>query len=743
MSIKKATIPSIQEELDSTSNITSDPIEGIDNEKVVQKEPQDESYVDIVNKLAITTDDPEMVVFTFRSLLVGIILSSISAAVCQLMLFKPIGIPLTTTFMLMVAYVICKAMERYLPTGGWLNPCPFNLKEHTCIYVMVSSANTSAYGTLVLAVQQLYYEHPPGAFGSILMLLATQLVGYGIAGQLRKTLVYPTKMIWPTSLPTISLLRTLNTGSEDAQWRTRFFFITFVVIFVYELIPQYIFPLIGGISIACFANGQSVWIQRLFGGLAVNEGLGILQISFDWNYLSFLSPLVYPLYVQMNVYAGIFILYILAPLLYYYDVWNARSFPFLSNSLFAFNETTHESKIYPQHEVLNYDNSLNYTKLEEVGPPHFSTVGVVAYVFINFAVTASVTHVILYHGRLIWDTMVSTKNKLVETTDIHMRLMANYKEVPNWWYHLLFLVGIALNIGVSILNGSHLPWWGVIVAIFVSLALSLPLNMIEAVTGRGFGLNVFAEMVGGFLFPGQPVANMYFKTLGYNTLAQAGKLANDLKVGHYMKIPPRLVFFNQMLGTVIGCFFNYLINIIIVTNQREVLLDPQTRSNTWNGSSFQTMNSAAISWGAIGPIAMFGPSSKYSIVLWAFLIGFFLPLPCYFLHRIYPNVGFDLVNIPMVLIGLTLVPGAASSYVLVSVFLTVFSQWYIKRYRRDWFVKYNYLLSTALDSGTSLMVFFVAFVLMGGGDGNPHPFPTWFGNRSDIKYKDYCCKDCL
>lgn len=112
------------------------------------------------------------------------------------MMFKPVGIPLTTTFMLMIAYIVCKAMERYLPTGGWLNPAPFNAKEHTCIYVMVSSANSAAYGTMVLGVQQLYYENPPGAFGSIMMLLATQLVGYGIAGQLRKTLVYPAKMIW-------------------------------------------------------------------------------------------------------------------------------------------------------------------------------------------------------------------------------------------------------------------------------------------------------------------------------------------------------------------------------------------------------------------------------------------------------------------------------------------------------------------------------------------------------------------
>jgi uncharacterized oligopeptide transporter (OPT) family protein len=56
------------------------------------------------------------------------------------------------------------------------------------------------------------------------------------------------------------------------------------------------------------------------------------------------------------------------------------------------------------------------------------------------------------------------------------------------------------------------------------------------------------------------VANMYFKTLGYNTLSQAGLMASDLKIGHYLKVPPRAIFLNQMLGTLVGCIFNYIVN---------------------------------------------------------------------------------------------------------------------------------------------------------------------------------------
>jgi OPT family small oligopeptide transporter len=502
------------------------------------------------------------------------------------MVFKPVGLPLTNTFMLMIAYVFCTAWAKYLPSGGWLNPGPFNVKEHACIYVIVSAANTSAYATFILSAQNLYYNNTPSVAGSIFLLFATQTIGFGIAGQLRSFLVYPANMIWPTSLPTVSLLRTLNSNKDDARWRTRFFFIVFGCVFLYEFIPQYMMPILGGISIICLARNDSEWVQRLFGGLAVNEGLGIFQLSFDWNYLSNLNPLVLPLWVQLNVYAGIIILWIMAPLLYYYNVWDAQSFPFLSNSIFQlFPNGT--SALYPQHEVLNDDNSLNQTALEEVGRPHFSTVFAVQYIFINFAVTASIAHIALFHGKDIWRSFKSAAMKLkrgnknerdVGKMDVHMRMMQAYREVPAWWYYTIYFGGIALNIGIEYANNSQLPWWGVITAIIMSTVLSLPLNMITALTGSGFGLNVFAEMICGFILPGYPgkrsgidlgfiilitfklVANMYFKTLGYNTLSQAGAMASDLKIGHYLKVPPRAIFLSQMLGTTVGCIFNYIVN---------------------------------------------------------------------------------------------------------------------------------------------------------------------------------------
>ena len=72
--------------------------------------------------------------------------------------------------------------------------------------------------------------------------------------------------------------------------------------FVYEIFPAYVFPLLNGINIICLATQHAPSkaidvITNLFGGSNGNEGLGFLSISLDWQYIgsSFMS---YPLIQQ-------------------------------------------------------------------------------------------------------------------------------------------------------------------------------------------------------------------------------------------------------------------------------------------------------------------------------------------------------------------------------------------------------------------------------------------------------------
>jgi hypothetical protein len=114
-----------------------------------------------------------------------------------------------------------------------------------------------------------------------------------------------------------------------------------------------------------------------------------------------------------------------------------------------------------------------------------------------------------------------------------------------------------------------------------------------ALTGLiGFGVPItgLVQLIGGYLHPGKPVANMYFVLFGANAQSQALFLVENLKLGQYGKLSPRCTFTVQIMGTVFGAIINYILMSSITTNQREILLSIQG-TNIWSGQVIQSFNS--------------------------------------------------------------------------------------------------------------------------------------------------------
>ena len=170
--------------------------------------------------------------------------------------------------------------------GRWFNSHCFNSKEHLEVVIMASSASGAAYATEVLATQKLFYGIVPNAVVAILLLLSSQLLGYGMAGVLRKSLVYPTKMLWPSILPLNSPIETLHRDKSEMKKKFHFFWLIFTITAVWELFPQYIMPVLTGVSVFCLANRHSLVFTNVIGGASGNEGLGLLSLSFDWQYIT-------------------------------------------------------------------------------------------------------------------------------------------------------------------------------------------------------------------------------------------------------------------------------------------------------------------------------------------------------------------------------------------------------------------------------------------------------------------------
>ncbi|XVF03611.1 hypothetical protein REPUB_Repub05bG0008100 [Reevesia pubescens] len=151
----------------------------------------------------------------------------------------------------------------------------------------------------------------------------------------------------------------------------------------------------------------------------------------------------------------------------------------------------------------------------------------------------------------------------------------NYEEVPDWWFYVVLILTLVLSLFACEGFGKQLqlPWWGLLLACGIALLFTLPVGIIQATTNRQPGLNVITELIIGYLYPGKPLANVCFKTYGYISMVQALSLTQDLKLGHYMKVPPKSMFIVQMVqgtcyqlklcttfaGELLGIFFNWYV----------------------------------------------------------------------------------------------------------------------------------------------------------------------------------------
>ena len=117
----------------------------------------------------------------------------------------------------------------------------------------------------------------------------------------------------------------------------------------------------------------------------------------------------------------------------------------------------------------------------------------------------------------------------------------------------MFFVMLALSFVTVLHWPTHLTWWGLIIAFIISLVWMVPLGMVQATTNIQIGLNVFTEFIVGYMLPGRPLAMMSFKTYGYIAMYQGLTYSQDLKIGHYLKVPPRPLFWAQLIASLWGC----------------------------------------------------------------------------------------------------------------------------------------------------------------------------------------------
>jgi len=373
----------------------------------------------------------------------------------------------------------------------WLAQGRWNEKEHSCVYISSNVSFGFAFATDVIVEQVKFYNQEVSITYQLLLILSTQILGYTFAGLARRFLVRPGGMIWPSTLMSAAMFTTLHkeentiaNGWKITRWK--FFFVVWLSAFLFYFLPGLLFPALSYFSVITWIWPKSVVVANLFG---VASGLGLFPVTFDWAQIAYIgSPLLTPFWAAMNVVGGlVIVMWVIAPIAYYKNVFNSSYMPILSSSVF--DNTGH---IYNVTRILTPEFLFDREAYKDYSQVYLPITYILSY-GLQFAALASLlSHTFCWHGKDIWRQWLrslsevkeeskptylavpgsssvpasgsnvsngkvkhrrlqrtdSQMENIISQEDVHNRLMKKYKDAPLSWYLFTFVSMTAVGIFV-------------------------------------------------------------------------------------------------------------------------------------------------------------------------------------------------------------------------------------------------------------------------------------------------------
>ncbi|PHH61762.1 hypothetical protein CDD81_7973 [Ophiocordyceps australis] len=701
-----------------------------------------------VRAVVSNRDDPSTPCSTLRSWAIGLFFSLVLAFVNQLFDIRQPAIRVMANVAQLLAYPLGRGAQNWLPDRGFtlfgvrhsLNPGPFSKKEHMLITIMANVAYNTPYTNYIIWVQYM-----PQYFGQtyashfayqLLIALATNFIGYGIAGICRRFLVYPSYCVWPASLVTIALNSAFHTdanppvaGPFRSMWRIsriNFFYIMFAAMFVWFWFPNFIWVGLSKFNWISWIAPRNRDVNVITG---INHGLGVNPFpTWDWNVLLWDSadPLMVPFFSTLNRFIGVFVSFWVVLIFWYKNVYNTGYLPINTNRVYD-----HFAKLYNVTLATNTDGLFDQQKYSAYSPPFLGAGNIVIYMFFFGIYTSTLTYALLYHRheivmgfKALFSGLRRNKPRKEERLlDVHNRLIKAYPDVPEWWFVICLV--IALGFGVAAIAGwdTHTSPGVVFYGLALCVVFVIPVGIIKAMTGIEVTLNVLAEFVGGSFVDGNALAMNYFKSFGYVTCAHAIWFSNDFKLAHYVKIPPRHTFVAQIVATFVST-----IVCIGVLNFQMMSIDGVCTPNAHYKLTCPGVNTfftASVLWGTVGPDKIFGHNGQYSATLVGFPLGVVIVVVFWALSNKFPHWTWTRQIHPVAIMygGIVWAP-YNMSYVWPSVPIAYFSWIYLKSRFLGLWSKYNFVLSAAWSCGIAISGIIIFFSLQYTGT-----HLDWWGNR--------------
>lgn len=583
-----------------------------------------------------------------------------------------------------------------------------------------------------IALASLMYGKTIQAAIAIPFMFANVFLGYSLAALARNIILYDPKYPWQTARMQVQLFETLRSdvpNSRVSAKKKRIFFTCLGVMLLWQFFPEYAAPMLSSLAFLCWFFPRQPDVQFLSSGLG---GAGYANISLNWANIAshWCNPMIVPFTTTLLIVVGYGLqCWVILPLMRGGAIGTLNA-PLMSNEVFLANGSR-----YPAMELVGSDGLFNQTRYEHYGPVYMGA-HFISTIFFDYAAYASgIVWMCLFGAGDLKNRFVSGR---VPYTDRLNALMRQYKEVPWWWYGVLFVA--SFTTALSILASGHFfaPWWTFLVAVVSAAFVIIPFSWLYALTSYQISTGTYNELLYGCLINHgmgtharnhrHPVGASVYGALAGASWYRAQFMLQDMKIGHFMHIPPRATFFSQIFGELLGIPINYAVIRWILKSKGEYLTGArEDPGKQWSAQKIKSYNTMAVQYVIIGPQRLFS-QDMYRFLPMGFLLGGGLPLLVFALHKGFKKARFDRLNTTIVLSTMGWYCGNVSTGYMSRLGVGFYSMFWTKRRYPIWWGRYNNLVAAAFDAGFSInqlliFIFFSAAAKV--------TMPEWFMNNKD------------
>jgi hypothetical protein len=162
---------------------------------------------------------------------------------------------------------------------------------------------------------------------------------------------------------------------------------------------------------------------------------------------------------------------------------------------------------YPITQLLTPQVTLNETAYAELGPPFVGTQVLYTMFFDYAAYTSGIVWMICFGRKQIYDSYIKIRERMAnkeakiseQYSDQLSILQRSYKEVPAWWFGLLFGASFVSLITIIALGKLYIPIWTYFVAVGTGVVLVIPLGWLYALSNFQLPIGTVNELLYGLM----------------------------------------------------------------------------------------------------------------------------------------------------------------------------------------------------------------------------------------------------